>query len=395
MSAAAGRVAIVFPGDPANWHASAPSPRLAPVFTALARMGLAAAPVPYAAARADEMRGRLLAADAILAWVDPVSEDGDRSALDGILRDAAAAGAWIGSPPDVIAKMGTKEILYATRALGWGTDTHLYTTLAEFRRQFPARLSADGIRVLKPSRGNGGRGVWKVTLGGGRDGNPVPGPDAIVLAQHAHIRDGTREEVPLGQLMDRCAAAFAAHGGTGTLIDQAFARRIGHGIIRAYLVSDQVTGFARQYPKGLSPEDRAARGISLDAEVPADGIMGLPSSKTMYPPGEPAFARLRRLLEDEWVPGMQAILGLGAGSLPVLWDADFLFGPKTAGGQDSYLLCEINASSVTPFPPEAVPLLARATARAVMAARTASKPAGAGLAGGLPPWAGRCDASTA
>jgi len=358
-------------------------------------MGLAAAPVPYAAARADEMRGRLLAADAILAWVDPVSEDGDRSALDGILRDAAAAGAWIGSPPDVIAKMGTKEILYATRALGWGTDTHLYTTLAEFRRQFPARLSADGIRVLKPSRGNGGRGVWKVTLGGGRDGNPVPGPDAIVLAQHAHIRDGTREEVPLGQLMDRCAAAFAAHGGTGTLIDQAFARRIGHGIIRAYLVSDQVTGFARQYPKGLSPEDRAARGISLDAEVPADGIMGLPSSKTMYPPGEPAFARLRRLLEDEWVPGMQAILGLGAGSLPVLWDADFLFGPHTADGQDSYLLCEINASSVTPFPPEAVPLLARATARAVMAARTASKPAGAGLVGGLPPWAGRCDASTA
>jgi len=308
VSAAAGRVAIVFPGDPANWHASAPSPRLAPVFTALARMGLAAAPVPYAAARADEMRGRLLAADAILAWVDPVSEDGDRTALDG---------------------------------------------------------------------------------------NPVPGPDAIVLAQHAHIRDGTREEVPLGQLMDRCAAAFAAHGGTGTLIDQAFARRIGHGIIRAYLVSDQVTGFARQYPKGLSPEDRAARGISLDAEVPADGIMGLPSSKTMYPPGEPAFARLRRLLEDEWVPGMQAILGLGAGSLPVLWDADFLFGPHTADGQDSYLLCEINASSVTPFPPEAVPLLARATARAVMAARTASKPAGAGLAGGLPPWAGRCDASTA
>ena len=370
MSAVAGRVAIVFPGDLANWHASAPSPRLTPVFTALAGLGLAAAPVPYAAARADEARGRLLAADAILAWVDPVSEDGDRTALDAILRDAAAAGAWIGSHPDVIAKMGTKAVLYDTRALGWGTDTRLYTTPAEFRGQVPAWLAADGVRVLKPSRGNGGLGVWKVTLGDGRGGSPVPGPDAIVLAQHARVRDGTREELPLGQLMDRCAAAFTAYGGTGTLIDQAFARRIGHGIIRTYLVRDQVTGFARQYPKGLSPEERAARGISMDADVPAADIMGLPSGKTMYPPGEPAFARLRQLLADEWVPGMRAILGLDAGSLPVLWDADFLFGPKTAGGQDSYLLCEINASSVTPFPPEAVPLLARATAQAVTAART-------------------------
>lgn len=68
------------------------------------------------------------------------------------------------------------------------------------------------------------------------------------------------------------------------------------------------------------------------------------------------------------MPGLQAILGIETGSLPALWDADFLFGPKTPDGQDSYVLCEINASSVTPFPPEAVPLLARATAQAVKAA---------------------------
>jgi hypothetical protein len=372
VSAAARQVAIVFPGDPANWRASAPSPRLAPVFSALAGLGLAAEPVPYAAARAGQVRDQLLAADGVLAWVDPVSEDGDRAALDAVLRDAAAAGAWVGSHPDVIATMGTKEVLYTTRGLGWGTDTHFYATPAEFRRQFPARLAADGIRVLKPSRGNGGLGVWKVTLGDGRGGSPVPGPDAVVLAQHARIRDEACEELPLGQLMDRCEAAFAGYGGTGTLIDQAFAARLGHGIIRSYLVGDQVAGFARQYPKGLSPDERAARGISADAEVPADGIMGLPSGKTMYPPGEPAFARLRQLLEQDWVPGLQATLRIDAGSLPALWDADFLFGPKTPDGLDSYVLCEINASSVTPFPPEAVPLLARATAEAVTAYRTRS-----------------------
>jgi hypothetical protein len=335
----------------------------------LAALGLAVELVGYNVPRADEVRARLLASDGVLAWVDPVRPEGDRVVLDALLREAAAAGAWIGSHPDVIAQMGTKEVLYTTRRLGWGSDTHLYRAPDEFRRLFPARLAAHGIRVLKPSRGNGGLGVWKVTLGDGRGGRPVPGPETMVIAQHARVRDETREELQLGRFIDRCAAAFAGYGGTGKLIDQAFVRRLGHGIIRCYLIRDKVAGFARQYPPGLSPDERAAKGVALEAEVPAETIMGLPAAKTMYPPGELAFARLRGLVEQDWVTGMQAILGLKTDSLPVLWDADFLFGPKTPEGQDSYVLCEINASSVIPFPSEAVPLLARATAHAVAAVR--------------------------
>jgi hypothetical protein len=46
--------------------------------------------------------------------------------------------------------------------------------------------------------------------------------------------------------------------------------------------------------------------------------------------------------------------GVGARrALPVIWDADFLLGPKNASGQDSYVLCEINASSVFPITDEA------------------------------------------
>jgi hypothetical protein len=339
------------------------------VFAALAALGLAVEPVGFGALHAEGIRDRLLAADGVLSWVDPVGPYGDRALLDTLLREAAAAGTWIGSHPDVIAQMGTKEVLYTTRELGWGTDTHLYSTPGEFRRQFPARLAADGVRVLKPSRGNGGLGVWKVTLVDGSSSGPVPGPETIVVAQHARIREETREELPLGLLMDRCAVAFAGYGGAGRLVDQAFAERLGHGIIRCYLVRDRVAGFARQYPPGLSPDERAARGLAPDAEVPAAAIMGLPSAKTMYPPGEQAFARLRARVEQEWIPGMRAILGLDTGALPVLWDADFLYGPKTTEGDDSYVLCEINASSVTPFPPEAVPLLARATAEAAAAVR--------------------------
>jgi hypothetical protein len=52
--------------------------------------------------------------------------------------------------------------------------------------------------------------------------------------------------------MTRCETAFAAYGGTGKLIDQAFARRIHHGMIRCYLVKDRLVGFSRQYPRGLA-----------------------------------------------------------------------------------------------------------------------------------------------
>ena len=41
-------------------------------------------------------------------------------------------------------------------------------------------------------------------------------------------------------------------------------------------------------------------------------------------------------------------------------DADFFFGPKTAMGGDTYVLCEINVSSTFAFPEVAMPGVARA-----------------------------------
>lgn len=46
--------------------------------------------------------------------------------------------------------------------------------------------------------------------------------------------------------------------------------------------------------------------------------------------------------------------------LPILWDADFLLGPKSDTGEDSYVLCEINVSSVAPYPESATLLIAQA-----------------------------------
>ena len=50
---------------------------------------------------------------------------------------------------------------------------------------------------------------------------------------------------------------------------------------------------------------------------------------------------------------MSQLLAIETSDLPVIWDADFLLGPKTAVGQDTYVLCEINVSSVFPIPDEA------------------------------------------
>jgi hypothetical protein len=49
--------------------------------------------------------------------------------------------------------------------------------------------------------------------------------------------------------------------------------------------------------------------------------------------------------------------------VPVLWDTDFLYGPHTDDHGDTHMLCEINVSSVIPFPPAAPDKLATAVKR--------------------------------
>lgn len=306
--------------------------RLYPVQQALAARGMAAQAIPYCEEAGSDVRAQLLSCNGVLVWVDPLSDGRDRAQLDALLREAAAAGVWVSAHPDTILKIGTKEILYSTRHLGWGGDTALYPTFEDFRREFPPRLAASGRRVLKRYRGNGGQGVWKVTL-----------EDTDVRLQEATDRDDTASSMSLNDFLDRCASYFA---GEGRLIDQAFQPRVADGMVRCYMCGTELVGFARQYPAiGVAP----------------DKTFGLPAAKTMLSRDEPQFQSLRTRLEHEWTPQMLAALGLAERSLPVLWDADFLFGQDA----DSFVLCEINASCVTPFPDSAAAAIARAVARAL------------------------------
>jgi hypothetical protein len=329
-------IAVVWRGTPADRGKPLPeTSRLTPVVRSLQFQGFETEGVVWCEEAAEEFRAQLFGCDGALVWVDPLTADRDRSVLDPILRSAADKGVWIGSHPDTILKIGTKQVLYDTRAVGWSSDVALYRTHAEFARDFPQRLKAFGTRVLKRYRGNGGQGVWKVVLKA--DGETV-------RLQEASNREGKAEEILLVSFIERCRAYFE---GEGRLIDQAFQPRIVDGIVRCYMVANALVGFSRQYPPGYG------------TPITPEETFGLPAAKTMYPPDAPEFAALKANLEREWVPHMQRVLEISDSQLPVLWDADFLFGPKDAAGNDTYLLCEINASCVSPFPPEAPGEIAR------------------------------------
>jgi hypothetical protein len=161
-----------------------------------------------------------------------------------------------------------------------------------------------------------------------------------VLVQHA-TKDGVPESLGLDDFVKRCEPYFE---GPGLMVEQPFQPRLAEGLIRAYLTHDKVVGFVHQYPRGLLPPDAA----------PA------PTAKRFQPASKPAYGDLRARLESEWIPELRQILRLDTHSLPVIWDADFLYGPKTPSGDDTHVLCEINVSSTFAFPEFAMPTVAQA-----------------------------------
>jgi hypothetical protein len=355
--------AILYPGNrEARDQASPETSRFSALFDALTARGIRTQPAVYHDDFADEVRRQLLALDGVLVWRNPVEDGRDRSVLDAMLREVAASGVFVSAHPDVILKLGTKEVLYRTRDLGWGCDTHLYRTMDDLARELPSRLADGSARVLKQYRGNGGDGVWKVELASDTDhdrGNAEarsPLSAATIRVRHAK-RGCVEEAMPLSEFVDRCRPYFA---GDGRMIDQAYQPRLPEGMIRCYLVHDKAAGFGHQAVNALYP---APAGAPPEAAPP-------PGPRLYHPPTMPEFQALKRQLEHEWVPAAQRLLDMTAEELPVLWDCDFLLGPKSSSGEDTYVLCEINASSVAPFPDSALEPIAEATFARIRQARS-------------------------
>jgi hypothetical protein len=154
----------------------------------------------------------------------------------------------------------------------------------------------------------------------------------------------------LDQFMTRCDAYLMPGG---CIVDQPFQPRLPDGMIRCYMGKDKVVGFGHQFIKALIPPPPAG----------PDSPEAQPGPRIMHSADAEPFQALRTKMEVEWTPQMMEVLGVDEGSLPVIWDADFLYGPRTSSGDDTYVLCEINVSSVFAIPDQAPAAIAEIVAR--------------------------------
>jgi hypothetical protein len=326
------RIALLYPGDRSMRDRADPlESRFAALFDALADAGVTAEPAVYHDDFADEVRAQLLRMQGVLVWHNPI-EGGPvprtRTRLDAMLRDVAAHGVFVSAHPDTILRLGTKDVLLAVCDLPFGSDAVRVASIDALRNELPARL-ARGARVLKQRRGHSGIGVWRIERR--RDGT---------LALR-HAQRGTVEEtVDFETVLQRLAPYFE---GGGHMIDQAWQPRLVEGMTRAYLVRDRVVGFGHQAVNALFP----AQG---DAPAP------LPGPRLYSGPDDARFVGLRERLERDWVHQLCECTGTPAQALPLLWDADFLPGASA----DAHVLCEVNVSSVAPYPESAVGPLVQA-----------------------------------
>lgn len=324
-------VALLYPGDRAARERADPAEsRFAPLFDALAEAALRAVPAIYHDDFSDEVRAQLLGVDAVLVWHNPIEGGRRRDRLDALLREVAATGVLVSAHPEAILRLGTKDVLFETRDLPFGSDVRRVDSLAQLAAELPARLHG-GARVLKQQRGHSGIGVWRVAW-----------EDAAarrVTVRHAQ-RGSEEESLELAAFVQRMAPYFEPAQG-GHLIDQAWQPRLVDGMVRAYLVGDRVAGFGHQAINALYP---------ASAEAPAPP----PGPRLYHGPDLPAFQALRQRLETDWIERLCERVGLARAQLPLLWDCDFLPGPTVASEPERHVLCEINVSSVAPFPPSCI-----------------------------------------
>ena len=319
-------VAILYPGDRTARERSDPSAsRFASLFAALHAAGVRTEPAVYHDDFADEVEAQLERVSVVLVWHNPIEGGRTRQVLDPMLRRVAARGVRVSAHPETILRMGTKDVLVEVRDLPFGSDAHRVASLAQLETELPRRLER-GARVLKQHRGHSGIGVWRIeSLGHDRYG-----------LRHAQ-RGSHPEEGPLTQVIERLAPYFSDGG---HMIDQAFQPRLREGMVRAYLVRDRVAGFGYQAINALYPAERGEAAPE-------------PGPRLYSASDDPRFQLLRRRLEEDWVELLRKRLGVASAELPVLWDADFLLGGPESSDEPSYALCEINVSSVAPYPESA------------------------------------------
>jgi hypothetical protein len=327
-------IAILIYGDVHSNRDALTEEKYRDLASAFLSKGFTVKSVLYNDELADQLYYTLLDFDAVLVWVNPIEQGKDRRKLDLLLAELSDKGCFVSAHPEVILKIGTKDVLYKTKNIGWGGATTIYLNHDDFVARFPGSLQRSGVKVLKQYRGNGGNGVYKVATGRS---------DKEVILIHAKNNDEAKtvfwsdffEEFKLYFLND------------GLLIEQEWNNHHANGMVRCYLSGTKVAGFGYQ-------EVNALYGLSInDAKIHL-----LPSKRYYFTENCGLFSDLKEIMENDWALQLQKSQSISNKMMPVIWDADFFINninSNTAVGK--YSLCEINVSCVSPFPPSAIPFI--------------------------------------
>lgn len=272
--------------------------------------------------------------DAILVWVNPIEQGSNRKILDTLLTELSAYGCFVSAHPDIILKIGTKEILYTTKEFEFGGDVKLYDSFEDFKERFLPSTELSGIRILKQDRGNGGNGVFKIDTTNIK--NNRIGITHAIGGDHERI-------LGVDDFFEEIRSYFANNG---ILIDQEWNQNIINGMVRCYLSGSKVAGFGYQEVNALYPKSET-------------GSVSKPPSKRYYFSEDCGlFQDLKNIMENNWVPQILEKVSIKKEMLPVIWDADFFINKvNTENTSVKYSLCEINVSCVSPFPESSIPYI--------------------------------------
>jgi hypothetical protein len=333
MSKKRNNIAILVFGEESSGRNALTEEKYKDLATALTTEDFNVSSVLYSDEVAGRLSNDLLEFDAVLVWVNPIEQGKDRKYLDALLGEISEKGCLVSAHPDTILKMGTKDVLYKTREMGWGGDTRLYTNYNEFLTQFHPSLEESKTRVLKQYRGNGGNGVYKVVY-------HSPGSITVV-----HAIAGNEERIlSVSDFNEEFKSFFTNEG---MLIDQEWNKNTTNGMVRCYLSGSKVAGFGYQEINALYELNDSSRNTYFP-----------PSKRYYFTENCGVFKDLKEIMEDQWVPELLEKLSIAKRMLPVIWDADFFInGPDGNIVETKYTLCEINVSCVSPFPPSAIKFL--------------------------------------
>jgi hypothetical protein len=323
-------LAILVYGEPDSGRNALTEEKYRELANAFSVQGFVPHSVLYCDEQYSSVLNQLQEFDAILVWINPIEQGKDRRQLDKLLKEIASKGSLVSAHPDVILKMGTKDVLYKTRKMDWGGDIKLYKNQEEFLHQFPASILKSGARVLKQYRGNGGNGVFKIEIQQKeklRITHAVAGTEPTILTFPEFFK--SFEQYFLNE---------------GMLIDQEWNKNMSNGMVRCYCSGTSVAGFGYQEINAMYESNKGKPHQATP-----------PSKRYYFTENCGLFRDLKIIMETKWIPELQEILTIDEDQLPVIWDADFFINdPGNPIVIGKYTLCEINVSSVSPFPPSAV-----------------------------------------